>query len=464
MKRIILLACLFFLSWSAIAQDSLRLDFMTYMEWVKLNHPVAIQAELTLRLGNTEVLKARGGFDPMLFGYLDKKEFNQSTYFEKREAGVVIPTWMGVELNGNFEQNNGRFVNLENSLPSNGLLSAGASVNLGQGLMFDDRRAMLRKAQLYQQATEAERSVLLNELHLQATDAYWRWAAAYENKQVLQEGLTLAKIRFEAVKRSFDLGDQAAIDTVEALSQLLNREYRLQTAENELFSSSQLLSTFLWSETGEPMVLDQAIVPQDLFEQRQIAPDEEELRSMVSAHPVLRLTDVDLASLNVEKRLKTQELLPVMKLKYNFLTENIAGARPSPFLENNYKWGVTLYSPLLLRSTRGALGQTKAKIEIKQTGRDLKELELRRKLEADLNAWKILNNQVATIRTNVKTLEALLQGETRRFSIGESSLFLVNAREVAVFDSRITLNDLAAKLRTAYAKTRFSAGLGFEEN
>ncbi|NDE62563.1 MAG: transporter, partial [Cyclobacteriaceae bacterium] len=99
-----------------------------------------------------------------------------------------------------------------------------------------------------------------------------------------------------------------------------------------------------------------------------------------------------------------------------------------------------------------------------QTGRELKELELRRKLEAELNSWKILNGQVATICTNVKTLEALLQGETLRFSIGESSLFLVNAREVAVFDSRITLNDLAAKLRTAYAKTLFSAGLGFEEN
>ncbi len=148
MKRIILLVYLFFLSWSGIAQDSLRLDFMTYMEWVKLNHPVAVQAELTLRLGDTEVLKARGGFDPMLYGNLDKKEFNQSTYFEKREAGVLIPTWMGVELNGNFEQNNGRFVNSENSLPGNGLLSAGASVNLGQGLMFGIRNQLLATKRL----------------------------------------------------------------------------------------------------------------------------------------------------------------------------------------------------------------------------------------------------------------------------------------------------------------------------
>jgi hypothetical protein len=40
----------------------------------------------------------------------------------------------------------------------------------------------------------------------------------------------------------------------------------------------------------------------------------------------------------------------------------------------------------------------------------------------------------------------------------------VNAREVAVFDSRVTLNDLSAKLQIAFAKTRFAAGLGFEQN
>jgi outer membrane protein TolC len=51
----------------------------------------------------------------------------------------------------------------------------------------------------------------------------------------------------------------------------------------------------------------------------------------------------------------------------------------------------------------------------------------------------------------------------RRFEIGESSLFLVNAREVSLFSSRLTLNDLVSKRRINFAKTRFAAGLGFEE-
>jgi outer membrane protein TolC len=464
MKKVGLLLFWLLASTSLMAQESQRLSFEDYMQWVQDYHPIAIQADLNLRLGQMEVRKARGGFDPMVYGNLDKKEFNQSTYFEKREAGLVVPTWMGVELINSFEQNNGTFLNSESALPTNGLFSAGAAVNLGQGLILDDRRATLQKAQLYEQATEVERLNFRNELNLQATAAYWKWAAAYENKLVLEDGVKLAKIRYDGIKRSYELGDQAAIDTVEALSQLLNRQYRLQLAENSFFENTQVLNTYLWNESGDPMLLDSAVIPQALSQFLNAAPEAEELRSFVGRHPELLLTDFDLASLNVERRLKTQELLPVVKLKYNFLTETVADAQPSPLFENNYKWGISVYTPLLLRKTRGDLGSTKAKIEIKQTGRNLKEQQLRTKLETELNSWNVLNQQVRTLTENVKSLEALLTGETRRFEIGESSLFLVNAREVAVFDSRVTLNELSAMLHIAYAKTRFAAGIGFEQN
>jgi outer membrane protein TolC len=199
-----------------------------------------------------------------------------------------------------------------------------------------------------------------------------------------------------------------------------------------------------------------------LFENGFLNPDFAELRTSVASHPELMLTDFELASLDVERRLKSQQIIPVVKLKYNFLTESFSEFNQSQFFENNYKWGVTVYTPLLLRKSRGAVGLTKAKIDIKQNSRDLKEIQLRTKLESELNNLTILNQQVKTFTQNVESLQALLQGESRRFEIGESSLFLVNAREVSVFDSRLTLNELASKLRVSYAKSRVAAGLGFE--
>lgn len=60
------------------------------------------------------------------------------------------------------------------------------------------------------------------------------------------------------------------------------------------------------------------------------------------------------------------------------------------------------------------------------------------------------------------SLEALLLGEVRRFEIGESSLFLVNAREITAFDARLIRNELITRSKIAFAKVRFAAGLGFE--
>lgn len=462
MKKLTLLLLLISLSFIAKAQDSLTLRYEEYMEWVRLYHPVAAQADLNLRFGQMEVRQARGAFDPMIYGNLDKKEFKESNYYDKREAGVSIPTWMGVELNGLFEQNSGNFLNPESKVPSGGLLAAGASVNLGQGLILDERRATLRQAQLFQQSSEIERIRFLNELSLSATDMYWRWALAYENLNVFKEGVELASARFNYVKSSFKQGDLAAIDTVEAYSQLLNRIYRLQETENSFFATTQELNTFLWNENGNPMELGATIVPQNLFDTFNSIPDFEDYRAIVSSHPELLITDFELSSLDVERRLKEQQLLPTVKLKYNFLSETISQFDESPFYQNNYKWGLSIYTPVLWRKARGAVGLTNAKIDFKQNTRDLKELQLRTKLEAELNNWRTLNQQLITFTENVKSLQALLTGEMRRFEMGESSLFLVNAREVAVFDSRVTLNDLASKLRISYAKTRYAAGIGFE--
>ena len=218
----------------------------------------------------------------------------------------------------------------------------------------------------------------------------------------------------------------------------------------------------MWDEEGNPILINESIVPEDLKEDSITILNKEELRTLIASHPELQLVDYDLASLDVERRLKAQQIIPVVKLKYNFLTENLSEFDNAGFFENNYKWGLSVYTPLLWRKSRGALGLTKAKINMKENSRDLKEIQLRTKLESELNYFENLNRQILTFRQNVLSLETLLQGEVRRFEIGESSLFLVNAREVSVFSSKLTLNELLSKRKIAFAKSRYAAGLGFD--
>lgn len=463
MKKLLIALLLVGVGWDAKSCQADTLTYDNFLEWVSSYHPLAAQAELFLRMGNMEVRAAKGGFDPTVYGNLDKKSYDEKTYYDKREAGISVPTWGGVELTGIYEQNSGKYLNPENNVPSGGLFAAGASVNLGQGLLLDERRVGLRKAQIYQESTESERAKLLNELYLQATEAYWNWSLAYANLILQSEGAALAEARFEAVKISYELGDFPAIDTVEAATQLLNRQYNLQKAENGLYIKTQELNVFLWNEEGKPISLDETIVPELINGSEPLGLNEAELRSAVLSHPDLKLADYELASLAIERRFKAQQILPVIKLKYNFLTTDLNGFDHPGFFENNYKWGLSVYTPLLWRKARGSTRLAEAKIDFKQNSRDLKAIQLRAKLENELNSYMALNSQINTFAQNVEALEMLLSGELRRFEIGESSLFLVNSREVSVFNSRLTLNELLIKRRIAFAKTRYAAGLGFDD-
>lgn len=460
MRKLLIIISLF-CAHSLSAQE--ELSFEMYMEWVRSYHPVAKLADINLRFGEQELRAARGGFDPKIFADYSTKRFRGTEYYDTRVGGIGVPTWGGVEFKGILEQNSGTFLNPEQTVPSDGLIALGASVNLGQGLFIDNRRAALRQAQIFQEATMAERQQILNDLYLDATDAYWKWAADYKNLTVFEEGYRLAKERFEMVKESFIQGDFPAIDTVEAYTQVMDRLYRLQNAQINFFQTTQFINTFLWDENEAPVDLMETIFPEDVLDPILYDYSTESLRMYVLSHPELQLKDFDIASTEVERRFKADLLKPLVRVDYNFLTERTNPIQVSPFLQNDYKMGLTFAMPLFLRKERGSLGFTKAKLDFKNFERELKLVQLKAKLEGEIFNFETVEEQLVVFTNNVNGLQRLLDGEVMRFEMGESSLFLVNAREVSLFNAAVTLNDLAAKRKTAYAKMLNAAGLGFED-
>lgn len=86
------------------AQDSIVLRFNEYLGYVKKYHPITKQAELQLGIGQANLMKARGGFDPKIEVDYDQKKFKGSEYYERLNATFKIPTWYGIELKGNYER------------------------------------------------------------------------------------------------------------------------------------------------------------------------------------------------------------------------------------------------------------------------------------------------------------------------------------------------------------------------
>ncbi len=440
MNRFLLYSFLFLTTVShAQEKDSITLNFREYLGFVKKHHPVAKQAELNISVGEANLLKSRGGFDPKIEVDYDRKKFEGSEYYDLLNATFKVPTWYGIELKANFEQNEGIFLNPERTVPEEGLYSAGVSVPIAQGLLINDRMAALKKAKLFREQTKADRDLLVNEILYNASLAYFNWLEAYNEKEIYQNFLTNARVRFDGVKRSALVGDKAIIDTVEAKITVENRLLSLEQANVKLMKSALELSNYLWIGNNIPVELQSNVIPDNdvdaVIDQTLQIQQALFTEADLVNHPKLRSLNYKIEGLQIDRRLKANKLLPKINLEYNFLTA-------SPEMANSlntadYKGGVTFRFPLFLRKERGEVKLAKYKIQDSQFELASIQVQIENKINAinnELESFKTQNNLIASIVTDYTTL---LRAEERKFSFGESSLFLINSRESKLIDAEL---------------------------
>ncbi|WP_394974689.1 TolC family protein [uncultured Croceitalea sp.] len=446
MKKCLLL--LFLLVSCAISaqQDTLMLKFNEYLGYVKKYHPIAKQAQLTISIGQAKLMKARGGFDPKIEVDYDRKEFKGTEYWDRLNAAFKIPTYYGVELKGGFEQVEGEFTNRDEFLPEDGLYSVGVSVSLARGFWINDRMATLRKAKFFREQAKADQDLLVNEVLYKASLAYFDWLQAYNDAEIFRDFLNNAQVRFEGVKKSALAGEVATIDTVEAKIALQNRALNLEQAKVKLMKKSLKLSNFLWIN-DVPVELQQNVIP-DLNLEEEIDVTLEIMGKPLDSftlenHPKLKSLNYKIDGLTVDKRLKANRLLPTIDAEYNFITES--PKQLNSLNTQEYKGGLSFRFPLFLRKERGDLKLAKFKLQDAQFDRDNAEIEIQNKVLAiyrELDSYVTQNELIDDIVMDYNTL---LSAEERKFSFGESSLFLINSRESKLIDAELKQNEVQNK-------------------
>jgi outer membrane protein TolC len=169
-----------------------------------------------------------------------------------------------------------------------------------------------------------------------------------------------------------------------------------------------------------------------------------------------------LNALEIERRLKFQELLPDVNLKYQQLGKGYDLGKPinNAWFDNNYRFGVSVYVPLFLRKGRGAYQGARIKLEQTRLDQINKRLVIENKVRGYFIDWQQIQQQLALQASLVTNFAALQRGEELRFFNGESTLFLINTRELKTLESRIKLISLQAKSRKSAAGLRWAAGLG----
>ncbi|WP_158546185.1 TolC family protein [Adhaeribacter pallidiroseus] len=434
-------------------------------EHIHRYHPVVRQAELLPQQAQQEVRLARGAFDPYLNSYFDQKAFKSQEYYSKWNSLVKIPLWFGTDLKLGYEHNTGTYLNPENKTDTGGQTYAGISLPIGQGWLMDQRRATIRQAQAFTQVAEADKIKILNKLLLEATKDYWEWAFAYQKWLLYTHAYDLAVVRYRGVRERAAQGDLAAIDTVEARIEVNNRKLLHQQAWTDYQNGRLILSNYLWQEGQPPVELVTAATPllPDALH-RPVTPDS--LQQLVQfarqQHPEILKLQAKLRQLEIEKRLAADKFKPKLTLDYNFLRSNFdfpVESFSSNSLLNNYKLGVSFQYPLLLRAERGKFKLSKLKptdnaLDLQQTTRNLET-----SLQTTYNELTLLESQIKTQEQLAQQAEILRNGEQIRFENGESSLFLINTREMNLVNYRLKLWELKIKYAKTHASLYWAAGM-----
>jgi outer membrane protein TolC len=436
------------ISLSIKAQNNIDevLRFDEFLAYVKKYHPIVKQANLIINKSEAELLSARGGFDPKIEVDYDRKKFKNTEYYDKLNAAFKIPTWYGIELKANFEENQGDFLNPEASLPEDGLYSAGISFSVAQGFLINKRMADIKQAKLFINQAKADRDIEVNTILYQASLAYFNWLQAYNETLVFQDFLKNAETRFKAVKQNVNLGESAAIDSVEARITVYDRSLNFEKTKVNLMKSRLELSNFLWLN-DVPVELQETMIPDTNTEaliNQTLSISEFNINNFnIETHPKLQSLNYKYQSLNIDRRLKSNMLLPKIDLQYNFLSETPDVV--SSFNTTSYKTGVTMSFPLFLRKERGQLKLSKLKME--DTNLEIASVKINvgnkiKALQSELDSFIIQNDITSKM---VIDYELMLKAEERKFNIGESSLFLVNSRESKLIDVKLKAIELQNK-------------------
>jgi outer membrane protein TolC len=468
-KFFLFIFCSVFLNFDALAQsvspDSGKvLSRKDFFDLVKKNHPVARQASLFTRQAQAELLGAKGGFDPKLYGDYEQKYFDAKNYFTFGDYGFKIPTWYGIEVKGGYNTASGINISNENKLPSQGQAILGVSFPLLQNLMIDDRRANLFKARQSQGLNQAERDNLMNDLGIEATKTYWKWWYYHQQMLIFQQALNIANQRFRGIKASYELGERMAMDTLESYTQVQDRIVQVNDARLDFQEASLKLANFLWQNETAPMNFSMPYVPENVKEGPlsilavQVGLSSQERTNLLdnlTTHPILKSYEFKMAQLDTDKRLKMEKFKPKLNLNYNILGNGFQWF--NPFVDN-YKWGISFSTSTLFRAERGDVQIANIKIENTRLFRDQKGLELKNKLQTYFAETDNLIQQIRLYQDQLANNQRLLELETLRFQLGESSFFLINSRESKVIDTQIKLVKYQTDYQISRANVDWAAG------
>lgn len=443
----------------ARSQDTIHFSIDVFYRQVAEYHPMVRQARLLSEQARQEIRFARGSFDPKLEASFGTKEFQDKRYFSTLETAVTLPTRSPLQPKVGIERRTGELLDPSEKIPGNEQAFAGVSVQLGRGLLTDERRTVLKQAEQMVNMFEAEQVKLVNKILLDAASAYWNWYYRYRAVLIFDRAATVSQEILEGVKLNFSQGEASVLDTVQSSITNQARQIEKQEARLQLNNARIALSNFLWTDDNAPVMLSPNASP--LLPTAYTLGAEEELTMLSERarenHPELVKLRTKLEILELDQRLAREFLKPRLDLNYALLSQPDA-IKPIDF-SNDYKFGLDFSVPLFLRKERSKLRLTGLKLNQTNLETGFMEREILNTLQQTFNELITMQGLLLRQSIMVKSYERLMEGELLNLRNGESDLFKINIQQEKLLQSQEKLAKLESDYQRKKAYLWWSAGM-----
>lgn len=422
---------------SLSCKGQMAFDYNSFLSRVKAENPLAKKAYNNAIYSKVQYNSAKGNFDPQFNSTLENKHFNSVNYFTVWNTELKQQLYTSQYLKLGYQYGQGDFISPENYTPLVGIPFIGMQVGLLQGLMFDKNRAEVLKGKFYVDYYNAEEKIQLNNLLYISANAYFDFLYNRKKNQLYSFFLNLADLRLQGVKDMSSAGEKPIVDTIEASILLQSRILDMKSNEID------------WAKKKNDLLV---IVQGELLGNNNFSTNDsleliyQKAKNYIGkiiliqneSNPLLLQYSAKQKVLETEVKLKKEMIKPVLDISYNFLNNNYNENLLNLNAEN-YKWGAKLSLPLYLRKPRNEYKMSVLSAQNNQFELENKLSQINFRKKYLIESIGILSQQILNAEKSSNYSKLLVDAEKTKFMNGESSLFLLNARENKWLEAELKL-------------------------
>lgn len=414
-----------------------ELTLKRVLESVERHYPPLLAAMEDRVIAAADVTAAEGRFDVVMKSgwegdYLGT--YRNDVY----KAGMEQATqFQGMTYFAGYQMGRGSFAGYDGKQQTDlgGEWKAGVKMPLLRDRAIDGRRAELGKAVLGRRIAElgVEQQRLV--IRQMATRKYWDWVAAGRRFEVAREVLEVAEKRDAQLKEAARLGQIPSIDVTDNLRAILTRRGQAIEARRGLEMAAIELSLFVRDDGGAPVQVGAEALPAGFPAMGELdeARLKEDIEVAQARRPEIRRLEAQRGQVEVDRRLaRNQRMAGVdVVMSYGRQTgERVVRRGPDDLV-------ASLVFDLAAQRRAAKGKEAAAAAKVAQYGQ--RERFAREQVEAEVrdaySAVRAARGRAEVLRAEVEVASELETAERVRFELGEGTLFQVNLREQARFDT-----------------------------